>query len=310
MADTENTATSRLPPTSEKPAATADGQLSLDIRMCRACSTTLFSHRDFAAAATAKPADQRTYETLRQFERGIRQLLPSFHRALHALQPPDAAAAATARPTPPPTHAQIQDAAKLRRRLTDAFAKYDAAARRVRDLPAESEAQRRLQRAVHAQASAFLHANLIPLKSLPKLLRGAEGGGGGGSSSGRAGSNGHDRMGSTGAASPLRNGEVLGNGEGGEVAEEGTETGSEASAVATLEAEERALRERLVVLEEQRFLVLGMMGSARGARRFEEVGALRRNVEELDGEIEALQKKVGSLEERLEGLYSGTAGGS
>jgi len=59
-----------------------------------------------------------------------------------------------------------------------------------------------------------------------------------------------------------------------------------------------------VVLEEQRFLVREMVANARGARRFEEVGALTKNVEELDKEIEKLSKAVHGVEERWEGLYS------
>ena len=66
-------------PTSEKPGANS---ISIDIRMCRDCKSTIFAKRDFVDSIIYKPPDQRAYETLRQFERGIKQLLPSFQRAL------------------------------------------------------------------------------------------------------------------------------------------------------------------------------------------------------------------------------------
>ncbi len=108
-------------------------------------------------------------QTLRQFEQGIRLLMPSFQRALLALQPPNGGGelvreAATDAP-------QIQDAAKIRKRLTDSFAKYDLAARRIRDLKSTSPTQLRLQKAIYAQASNFLHINLVPLKSVPRMLK-------------------------------------------------------------------------------------------------------------------------------------------
>jgi hypothetical protein len=75
--------------------------------------------------------------------------------------------------------------------------------------------------------------------------------------------------------------------------------------VSHLETEERQLRERLVVLEEQKFMVEGMLKTARDARRFEEVSALGRNLEELDGEIGEVRRRVGEVERRFEGVYTG-----
>lgn len=276
-------------PTSEKP-LTANGQVSLDVRMCRDCKTTIFSHRDFAESLAHKPPDQRAYETLLQFERGIQMLLPSFQRSLSALQPSD-----DHKHKPPPTHAQIQEAAKIRKRLTDAFAKYDVAAKRLRDMKTTSPTQLRLQKAIYAYASTFLHTNLIPLKNVPKILK-----------SGSSGNAGHRRLLSglnnvDKSHSPLRNRE--GSGFDAETSSLGG--ASEAStAVSALETEEKEARERLVVLEEQRFMVQEMLNGARGTRRFEEVGALTKNLEELEREIEASRKMVSGVEERWEGLYS------
>ncbi|KAL2133299.1 hypothetical protein VTI74DRAFT_2565 [Chaetomium olivicolor] len=279
-------------PTAEKPTRPANEQVSIDVRMCCECKSLIFSHREFIESIRHRPPDQRAYETLRQFERGIKMLMPSFQRALQALQPPDEDSRDGA-DKPPPTHAQIQEAAKIRKRLTDAFAKYDLAAKRIRNMPTDSPTQLRLQKAIYASASSFLHANLIPLKSLPAMLK--------------SHSSNHRRLisGGNGSihSSPLRTSESAG------FDPETSSLGgaSEVSiAVSALETEEKDAREKLVVLEEQRFMVQEMINQARGSRRFEEVSALSRNLEELDKEIEATKTLVAGVEERWEGLYTGT----
>jgi rabenosyn-5 len=261
-------------PASEKPGATP---VSLDIRMCRECKFTIFSKRDFVESVVHKPPDQRAYETLRQFERGIQLLMPSFQRVLMLLQDENN----------PPSHAQIKEASKLRKRLIDSFTKYDMAARRVRDLKTTSPTQERLQKAVYQAASAFLHMHMLPLKNLPRLLKQS-------SSSAKSKHlllpNGH-------SPSPLR-----GSSDG--YLDTASQTSETSTVVSALETEEKELRERLIVLEEQKYLVQSMIDSSHGARRFEEVSALTRNVDELEKEIEFLKAKVGDMEERWQGLYA------
>ncbi|KAK7982044.1 FYVE zinc finger [Apiospora saccharicola] len=261
---------------SEKP---DENSISLDIRMCRECKFTIFAKRDFVESIVHKPPDQRAYETLRQFERGIQLLMPSFQRALMPLQDGQTA----------PSHAQIKEASKLRKRLIDSFTKYDMAARRLRDLKSESPIQQRLQKAIYQGASSFLHMHMLPLKNLPRMLKQ--------SSSSSSGTrkflqpNGH-------TASPLRNHHTDG------YLETASQTSETSTVISTLETEEKDLRERLIVLEEQRYMVQKMIASSQGARRFEEVSALTRNVDELDQEIEAIKSKVSGVEERWQGLYA------
>lgn len=64
----------------------AVGEISIDIRMCRDCRTTIFKKRDFASELTTKAPDARAYENLVQFERGIRLMLPKFQHLLQTLQ--------------------------------------------------------------------------------------------------------------------------------------------------------------------------------------------------------------------------------
>lgn len=64
----------------------ANGEVAVDIRMCKDCRKTVFSKQDFAASIAHKPPDVKAYENLAQFERGIRLMLPKFQRLLQALQ--------------------------------------------------------------------------------------------------------------------------------------------------------------------------------------------------------------------------------
>ncbi|TGJ82510.1 hypothetical protein E0Z10_g6249 [Xylaria hypoxylon] len=261
--------------TSPAPSEKAEGgSMYVDIRMCRDCKFTIFAKRDFVESAMRKPLDQRAYETLKQFERGIEQLLPTFQRALLPLQDE----------SNPPNHSQLQEAAKLRKRLTDSFTKYDMAARRIRDMKTDSPSQQQLQKAIYQAASSFLHMHMLPLKMLPRLLRHNSSS----SAKSRLIPNGH-------VASPLRQGDVL---------ETASQTSEGSTVVSALETEEKELRERLIVLEEQKYMVQKMISASRGARRFEEVGALTRNVEELDKEIKAANAQVSGVEQRWQGLYA------
>ncbi|KAK4666448.1 carboxypeptidase Y-deficient [Podospora pseudopauciseta] len=279
-----NVATPTALPAAEKP--TGGGHISVDVRMCCDCKTTIFSHRDFTDSITHKPPDQIAYENLRQFELGIRNMMPKFHKALVALQPPDDNSN-----KPPPTHAEIQHAASIRKRLTYSFRQYGEAAKRIQNMPTDSPTQRVLQQKIYAAASAFMHTNMLPLKSLPSILK--------------ASGPGHRRLLSNGPShSPLRNGES---------ATFDAETSSVggasevSTAVSALETEEKEAKEKLIVLEEQRFMVHEMLNHARAARRFEEVTALTKNIEELDREIEGSKRTVADVAEKFQGLYVGGA---
>lgn len=278
--------------------------------MCRDCNHTIFASREFASSLLYKSPDQRAYETLRQFERGILQLLPYFHRALLALQPEQSqTGGGIDLSRPPPTHEQIKEAAKMRKRLIDAFAKYGAAAKRMRDLPAEG-GQKRLQMAVYTYASGFLHTNMLPLKSLPQLLRSSS------SISSRTSRLLSSQHSSTNLIHPsnLRHAEFASDSDAstkaprhlntnGHTAPHSDTDDGASTVVSQLESEEKELRERLVILEEQLFMVEQMTQVATKARRFEEVSALSRNREELEGEIQVLRGKVGDIEVRMEGAY-------
>lgn len=121
----------------------------------------------------------------------------------------------------------------------DSFTQYDIAARRIRDLPTTSETQRKLQKAIHQQATSFLHLHMLPLKSLPKILK-------------HAAPNGSlPSTGSNGTANGTRPNGASAAIKHADAADASSQVSSSSNAISTLEEEEKALRQQLMVLEEQ-----------------------------------------------------------
>ncbi|KAK4544576.1 hypothetical protein LTR36_004148 [Oleoguttula mirabilis] len=261
-------------------------KVAVDVRMCKDCQRTIFSKADFARELAAQTPDQRAYQNLVQFEHGIRLLLPKFQRLLVTLQDSER----------PPTPAQLAEASKVRKRLTDAFTQYDVASRRIRDLPTESPTQQRLQKAIHQQATTFLHVHMLPLKSLPKILKHAT----------PSGMRNPPLANSKpqGALAAIKYNEVA-NSNGSRPSSSRASSVSSAQ-VTALEAEERELRERLIVLEEQKFLVSEMIADANKRRKFDEVAALAQNVEDLSRDIDHVQGQLAQMD--FAGAYAAEGG--
>jgi predicted transcriptional regulator len=73
-----------------------------------------------------------------------------------------------------------------------------------------------------------------------------------------------------------------------------------------MESEEKELRERLIVLEEQKFMVSEMVADATKHRRFDEVSSLSQNLEDLNQEIDQINGQLNQLD--FAGLYRNGAG--
>ena len=71
---------------------------------------------------------------------------------------------------------------------------------------------------------------------------------------------------------------------------------SSSSAVSALEAEEKTLRETLIVLEEQLFLVREQVSDATKRRKFDEASMLAQNAEDLSKEVDRVQGQLGQLD--------------
>ena len=201
-------------------------------------------------------------------------------------------------PERPPSPAQIADASKVRKRLIDSFARYDVAARRIRDIPAKSPTQRRLQRGIYQQASNFLHLHMLPLKSLPKVLKHAA------IPEGQT----PDRIQSPRPPTPSTLGHRTlesAKPKSSNTVADSTSTAAasdNSSAISAMEEEEKNLRERLVVLEEQKFFVSNMIADANRHRKFDEVSSLAMNSEDLSREIDNVNGMLGKLD--FEDVYT------
>ena len=182
-------------------------------------------------------------------------------------------------PNKAPTQAQIADASRTRKRLVDAFGQYNAAARRIRDLPTDSPTQQKLQKAIYQQSSNFLQIHMLPLKALPKVLKHASADGAG--SSERPMTNGKP----TTALAAIKYNDI-----------DNASLASSSSAISALEAEEKTLRETLIVLEEQLFLVKEQVADANKRRKFDEVSSLSQNVEDISKEIDRIQGQLEQLD--------------
>jgi len=198
-------------------------------------------------------------------------MMPRFQNLLAILQNPHFT----------PSQAQISEAAKMRKRLLDAFSQYENAAKRVLTLEAKTQTQKVLRRNVYVKAAGFLQMHMLPLKALPKVMEKRKEARKGGA----AGMILEMGSGVTSGASSISGVGVNGS------------TGGEGDREMEKDAEEKRLKEQLMVLEEQKFLVEGMVGEAKRCRRFEEVGVLERSLKELEEEIEKVKGEVQDLEE-------------
>ena len=166
----------------------------------------------------------------------------------------------------------------------DAFGQYNTAARRVRDIPTTSPTQKKLQQAVYQQSFNFLQIHMLPLKALPKILKHASAYGQG--SSDRLQPNGKP----TNALAAIRFNDI-----------DASSMVSSSSAVSAMEAEEKTLRETLIVLEEQLFLVKEQIADANKRRKFDEASSLTQAADDLSQEVDRIQGQIGQL--NFAGVY-------
>lgn len=136
---------------------------------------------------------------------------------------------------------------------------------------------------------------MLPLKSLPKILKHASPHGRGLSSSSVNG-NGNGNGVRIGALAAIKYNDM-----------DTASQISSSSQISQMEAEEKELRERLIVLEEQKFLVGEMIDAAKKGRRWDEVKALVESKGELEREVDSLNGVLGQLDWR--GVYAGHGGG-
>ena len=115
---------------------------------------------------------------------------------------------------------------------------------------------------------------MLPLKTLPKVLKHA---------SPHGGANGSSKP--HGALATIKYNDI-----------DSASQISSSSAVSALEEEEKSLRDRLIVLEEQKFFVGEMTADANKRRKFDEVSSLAQNMQDLTREIDQVQGQISQLD--------------
>ncbi|KAI0818537.1 FYVE zinc finger-domain-containing protein [Irpex lacteus] len=128
------------------------------VRICRDCKPVLM-RKQYIQEAQKVPIFARLYEAFILLEKEIEEALPQFQELMVSLSQDE-------RPS--------VEASAARKRLLEAFAQYDALAKRMRKLPCPGgpgSSQDRVQQAILLRATNFLQKNMFPLQALPKTSK-------------------------------------------------------------------------------------------------------------------------------------------
>ncbi|KAF7311523.1 FYVE-type domain-containing protein [Mycena kentingensis (nom. inval.)] len=127
------------------------------VRICNQCRPVLL-RQQYHQQAMHVPTFVKLYEAFVSLEKEIEDSLPQFQELVLSLNH-------DSQPT--------KEASSARKRLLEAFAQYDAIAKRIRNLPTSNAggSQERVQIAVMTRANLFLQKNMFPLQSLPTPKR-------------------------------------------------------------------------------------------------------------------------------------------
>ncbi|KAI0312178.1 FYVE zinc finger-domain-containing protein [Amylostereum chailletii] len=140
--------------TKGKDNATIEEKFLKGVRICRECRPVLL-RQQYISDVGQVPTFAKLYQLFIGLEKDIEEALPLFQELLLTLSNDD-------RPT--------AEASAARKRLLEAFAQYDAIAKRIRRLPTPGpgSSQDRVQAAIVTRANVFLQKHMFPLQSLPK----------------------------------------------------------------------------------------------------------------------------------------------
>ncbi|EIM90120.1 uncharacterized protein STEHIDRAFT_74653 [Stereum hirsutum FP-91666 SS1] len=222
------------------------------VRICRDCSPVLLRHR-YTQEAAQVPTFSKLYDAFINLEKEIEDALPLFQELLMTLNNDD-------QPT--------VEASAARKRLLEAFAQYDALAKRIRTLPTPGpgSSQDRVQAAILARGTAFLQKNMFPLQSLPKPKK-------------------HPSRTSSTSNSPAS-------------------TSSPATPAPAPIDPDSEVAHVLQPLLEQEALLETFVEQAAASRKFEDAKTLKTNLREIRGEIE---KVLANAEENGGGIGGGAS---
>jgi rabenosyn-5 len=274
----------------EKPSTTA-----LSVRICNVCTSSLFSKRDFLHEVHLHPPVVRAYATLISFQSVIREMLPRFQKLADVVQ----------KQRLHTDREVVLEALKMKRKILEALAKVDAQAKRINSLEdgdqggggRRTATQERLQCAIAAAAANWGMTIGLRVKSLAAIIDSIA-----------------SKQRPTAVAEVTKRpglGRQLSSlsSSGSNLKTSTTTTSLLATNPSTpsltspfqlieqtpIEEEENRLKTQLMVLEEQKFMLGGMLEEAIKHRRLDEVATLRGNMEEIEVEVGKLMVEVGKL---------------
>ena len=153
----------------------------------------------------------------------------------------------------------LNDLARLRHKLLNSFNLYNTLTRQLLSVEPQSHLERQLQNSIKIASAAYINEKILPLKSLPAIL----------------------------------------NPEGHKTNEDGQKAEPEVKKLSQLMIENltikevKELREELMVLKEQSYLIESTIQDYKKQRRLEEIVTLNKNLEELHSRIHTVQSKLG-----------------
>ncbi|KAJ8093103.1 carboxypeptidase Y-deficient [Marasmius tenuissimus] len=150
-------------PSNDKKKEEEEEKFLKGVRICRECRPVLL-RQQYLREIAAVPTFIRLYDVFVALEKEIEDSLPQFQEMVLNLGQESSQ-----------QQAMSKEATATRKRLLDAFAQYDALAKRIRALPGDDgkaikpgSSQDRVRLAILSRANIFLQKNMFPLQSLPK----------------------------------------------------------------------------------------------------------------------------------------------
>ncbi|CED85205.1 FYVE finger-containing protein [Phaffia rhodozyma] len=232
------------------------------VRTCRDC-WSIVSRKQYMLNAARVPAFMRLYDTLRQIQSEILELLPTFYSLLNSSSSPTSSPLSPNSKSSPPSEIEIQLAA-YRKTLLENFASYDILAKKLRNIPCEKgSAQEKLQVNIGIMAGGFLASEMGGLqKSLSKQKRQHK--------------HSTSSVGSISSQKSILKGSSSDNGDA-------SSFGSNQRGAAEIE-----MGLLLQPLLEQEAQLESFIAEAEGQRKFEDAASLKTSLEEIRAEIKRL----------------------
>ena len=227
----------------------------LSIRLCTQCIDMLFIGRKFTKdVAMPLSGIFAKYESMKNISKVIDGLMPIFEDSLNNLKLKTAKDSENVL-----DYKNLNDLARLRQKLLGSVNLYNTLTRQLISVEPRSNLEKKLQSSIKIASAAYINEKILPLKSLPAIL----------------------------------------NPEGQKTNNEKRQNEPEIKKLSQLMIENltikevKELREELMVLKEQSYLIESTIQDYKKQRRLEEVVALNKNLEELRSRIRTVQSKLG-----------------